>query len=392
MAKNKQQNKNQRPNIENHVKLQLWNDAGGRCEFRGCNKKLWIHGLTFEKANFSEMAHIIGAKKDGPRGNDESEALAKDVKNLMLMCPVCHSLIDKPETRANYAIELLQEMKQEHEERITSLTEIGHNYKTEILRFVMNIGDRPVTVDYNDARLAVVKNKKYPQGNGIFIDRTQDAGDGDKSYYEYNCSAIKQALERQLFHEGNEVRSTNHLSVFALAPIPFLIFLGRHLTDTKFNEIELYQKHRIPKQTWVWDEKVEKNSFVNFVVKKPKSINPDSKVALILALSDSINEDKYKDILTDEFDIFTITISEQPNPMFLIHPILIGQFEVEFRKTLNEIQNLYGVNTTLHLFPAIPPPIAVKCGMTILPKKDMPILIYDFNKMFGGFRKTIVID
>jgi hypothetical protein len=80
MTKVEQNNKEQRPHIPNHIKLQLWNNAGGRCEFRECNKKLWIHGLTFEQANFSEMAHIIGAKEDGPRGNQDSEKLAKDVK------------------------------------------------------------------------------------------------------------------------------------------------------------------------------------------------------------------------------------------------------------------------------------------------------------------------
>ena len=310
----------------------------------------------------------------------------------MLLCGECHDLIDKPETRDNYSIALLREMKTEHEDRISTLTDITQNSKTEILRFAMNIGDRPVSVDYNDVRWAVVKNKKYPQGKGVFIDRTREEGDGNSNYYEYNCQEIKRALEKQIFHDGNEERKTNHLSVFGLAPIPFLIFLGRQLTDTKFNEIELYQRHRVPKSTWAWEDDVELNSLVEFIVEKPITINPSNQVALILALSDSINADKYKGVLTDNFDIYTITISEQPNPMFLKHPILIGRFEVIFRKILNELQNLYGANKTLHLLPAIPPPIAIKCGMTLLPKKDMPILIYDLNKAFGGFRATIMID
>lgn len=67
--------KNNRKKIPETTKLQLWVAAAGRCEFKGCNEQVWRNGLTLSAGNFSEVAHIIGSSKDGPRGTEESESL-----------------------------------------------------------------------------------------------------------------------------------------------------------------------------------------------------------------------------------------------------------------------------------------------------------------------------
>ena len=54
--------------VPSHTRLKLWVKTAGRCEFRGCNKPVWRNNLTLSDGNFGEVAHIIGASKDGPRG------------------------------------------------------------------------------------------------------------------------------------------------------------------------------------------------------------------------------------------------------------------------------------------------------------------------------------
>ena len=48
-----------RPTIPEKIKRQLWVKAGGRCEFRGCNKYLFEDEVTRQPKNISNIAHIV---------------------------------------------------------------------------------------------------------------------------------------------------------------------------------------------------------------------------------------------------------------------------------------------------------------------------------------------
>ena len=50
--------------ININVRRELWFAAHGRCEFRGCNKRLDVNGITMDKCNISNYAHIIGDSED----------------------------------------------------------------------------------------------------------------------------------------------------------------------------------------------------------------------------------------------------------------------------------------------------------------------------------------
>ena len=97
-----------RKKIKELTKLQLIANAGGRCQFPGCNKKLFIDGITLKEFNNSNIAHIIAASQDGARGNEMSYEYSDKLENLMLMCLDHHKLIDdNPE---EYTVEKLYEM------------------------------------------------------------------------------------------------------------------------------------------------------------------------------------------------------------------------------------------------------------------------------------------
>ena len=94
---------------------ELWWKSAGRCEFNGCNKPLDEHGITMDKCNLSNCAHIIANSPNGPRGDNElSSQLADDPHNIMLMCPECHKYIDH-EGKDKWSAELLFAMKAHHE-------------------------------------------------------------------------------------------------------------------------------------------------------------------------------------------------------------------------------------------------------------------------------------
>ena len=93
--------------------------AGGRCEFYGCNEYLLRDDLTLSDLNHSNVAHIVAAKTNGPRGEDPMLLVERNrIENLMLVCRTHHALIDNPEYVREYPKERLLGFKKEHEDRI----------------------------------------------------------------------------------------------------------------------------------------------------------------------------------------------------------------------------------------------------------------------------------
>ena len=113
---------NKRKSIPQKTVAELWWRAAGRCEFNGCQKSLYKHGVTMQNCNLSNIAHIIAVSSDGARGESElTPDERNDITNLMLMCPDCHRLIDH-EGKLQYTVNQLREMKIHHEQRMEMLT------------------------------------------------------------------------------------------------------------------------------------------------------------------------------------------------------------------------------------------------------------------------------
>jgi hypothetical protein len=46
----------------------------------------------------------------------------------------------------------------------------------------------------------------------------------------------------------------------------------------------------------------------------------------------------------------------------------------------------------LHLFPAVPAPVAIAIGRDLMPKRDPALLVYDYDKRAGGFVSTLEVN
>lgn len=103
----------------------LWAKAGGRCEFKGCNCKLYEDNVTHQNNNHGQVAHIIAFSPKGTRGDKElSAALDGKDENAMLMCGQHHHLIDHEEAEF-YTVDRLRKMKQWHENRMEYLQSLN---------------------------------------------------------------------------------------------------------------------------------------------------------------------------------------------------------------------------------------------------------------------------
>lgn len=96
----------------------LFAKSGGVCAFPGCGKELVEAGNEQDNlAIVGEMAHIVGEKRQGPRGDfDLSDEDRNKESNLILLCATHHTLIDaQPRT---YTVAVLRKMKADHESAI----------------------------------------------------------------------------------------------------------------------------------------------------------------------------------------------------------------------------------------------------------------------------------
>jgi len=103
------------------IKL-LWSNAAGICSFSGCSEKLSVEqAAKVAPYTLGEMAHIKGNKLGSNRYDQSQADVARNsYENLILLCPTHHTLIDKSENELEYTVELLHEMKDEHESYISN--------------------------------------------------------------------------------------------------------------------------------------------------------------------------------------------------------------------------------------------------------------------------------
>jgi hypothetical protein len=104
-------------NISDKVKRLLWCKSGGFCQNQCCNIELFQFFESGRISSIEELAHIIAQSDGGPRGNaDIAPAMRDEYENIIILCPNCHTIIDK--NPFEYPVELLREWKFNHERLI----------------------------------------------------------------------------------------------------------------------------------------------------------------------------------------------------------------------------------------------------------------------------------
>jgi len=101
---------------EKSIKI-LWSNSAGLCAFFDCEQHLTISEAgELAPYTLGEMAHIRG-KRHGSNRHDPSQTPTErdDYQNLILLCPTHHRLIDRPENEQRFSVELLHQIKADHE-------------------------------------------------------------------------------------------------------------------------------------------------------------------------------------------------------------------------------------------------------------------------------------
>lgn len=374
----------QRPGISEADRRKLWVRSGGRCAV--CNK--YLLDLDYD-VPIGEMAHIVGwsKSKKSPRGDSGLPTEDRNtVDNLILLCADHHKIVDTKHLLEEFTIERLIRHKIEHESRIYHLTNLHFDAESLVLRMLGGIRGPNVEVSKEHARNVVFQSEqKYARfkdsfdKHGIEIDlnslpEPESAWD---SYWTIGKNIIDKSLLPLM--QGVNQGDIRHLSVFALARIPLLIYLGFKLDDKIPTTI--YQKHRGKDETWLWSNEVP---IETFEIKKIKSVSGD-KVALVLSLSGSISVASLPIEIQEEYNLFEILPNVTiPNRNVLRNKNSYENFSNCFHRFLSELEVTHKECKTIHLFPAIPTSAAIVCGRSVMRDANPGITVYDLS---GGIYK-----
>lgn len=358
----------------------LWALSAGRCQYRGCNKPLYLDILTKKNYNQSYIAHIVADSQNGPRGDKELSMLLKDdISNLMLLCDSHHRLIDRVDVDG-HPIDLLRQMKLEHEKRVDLQAAIQPEKATEIIILRANIGPHHSFANYQKASNAILAQSRYPasreQDTIILGFDNSKLQDNQNSFWLSEPVNLNEQIEKYLKSRLAK-RDIAHLSVFAIGPQPLLFELGRQISDIPAADV--YQLHRFPDQNWVWRE--DPSNF-EYKITEPDNIRGDP--VIILAISDIIDSSRIDRIMKGEYSIWTITV-DNPGTSWLKSKKQLNQFSLKWGKLLNNVKNKHGESATVHVFPAVPVSIAVEAGRTWQSKAHLKMIIYDQPNPKAGF-------
>jgi len=367
------------------MRLLLYVRAGGRCQFDGCNRYLLEHHLTKADGNFAQMAHIWAFSRRGPRGGGRRprDASVHAVSNLILLCPECHKLVDdRPD---KYSARVLRQHKKAHEDRVFMLTETKPDRHTVALVLKARIGNKTVSVSLPEIQQAVDPRYLGPR-DLVVLDLTAI---GDQAEHEYWSIAAKEIdpRTRTLYEQIFESGPARHISVFALGPIPLLVHLGTRLSDKV--PLTLYQRHR-DTEGWRWKER---GQVAAYAFRRLRSGTDAAAAALLLSLSGRIREDELPGTIDRRFSVYEITLSNmEPTPRFLEREESLHVFRDVFMAAIRRIVSGHQGLERLHLFPAVPAPVAVALGRDLMAKRDPAVLVYDYDKRAGGFAPALEVN
>ena len=270
-----------------------------------------------------------------------------------------------------------------HEERIRKITEIQDDAFCKIVTFFSNIDNVEIFSAEMLLKRAVVKANLYPRQDApISLD------EGSQTRYiptKENLVEKANELEYQIKQAFNGIVKKNEvIAIFSLAPQPLLFKLGTLISDQL--NVQVFQCHR-EGEKWSWPE----NEFtrIKYLIKKTCDKSEET-VAMVIDLSAQIIDNRVTVVLGDECTIFHLTI-ESPNRLFVKNKKIQDDFVKSFRSLMEQIKNEYPNADKIHVFPAMPNSLAIRAGMDIMPKVDLPIVIYDVLSAGNEFTETIEI-
>jgi hypothetical protein len=356
----------ERAYIPSSVRRDLWVAAAGRCEFRGCCKRVDRDFLTKNKCKVGEYAHIIADSPGGSRGVPGlSEKLAADASNLMLACFDCHARIDRHGQSNEFSAEQLRAMKRDHEARIERVYSAAGVVESMPVIMSFPVGAHVPVIDVRHIQYAMLTNSDFncfPTTTSIHIDQSNFfLQDNDPDFWGSAQRALTNQYEQRILPELIARGGAAHLTIAGFAPIPMLMKLGALVGDkTPATIMDL------PGEKWLWDtrDSCPEPSYT-FVV--PPVLPRE--VSVVVSISGRAQHPVGRKVV--EFHAVA------PDRGIIRKESHVQQFRTSFNAFLQKLSTAGA--RVLHVHPATPLSASIEIGRTLLPKTFEEIHIWEWQ-------------
>ncbi|WP_199564976.1 SAVED domain-containing protein [Spongiactinospora rosea] len=324
----------------------------------------------------AELAHNIGATQgpDSPRSKDNDGVLdTESEENLLLLCHDCHKIIDHPDHVDFFPPEKLRQIKEAFERRIEMVTENGGLTRTAALRVGSQIrGSLALASQREVAETLLAVNYLglvETQRSGDFTCRIHGAAAG-RGFWDAAQQSIDDTLSlvRQAIDSGD----VEHISVFAIAPIPLLVYLGWRLDDK--TPTRIFQKHRNQFIGWSW---IDQGDPVEFEVTATDSQKDAEDVVLVCAVTSEVNPAFLPGYLAGAPHVEIRPLNVDPDPTLMSHEQSLANFAAEWRAALAMAESRYPAARRWHFIVSAPVTVAIEAGRAVMRDSQPPITVYE---------------
>jgi hypothetical protein len=347
-------------------RLKVWVRAGGICAI--CKTYLLESSLTAREVTRGELAHNVGRKPStrSPRSLHSLPEPERDTAdNVVLLCRNCHGEIDDLLQADLFDVDKVFAIKRDHEAFIRGITGRSESQRTVVLRLRGHVRGAPDDLGRDAATRAILGSTNRfpafpfaPDRFGIEIDLRGIPGeaDADPAYYQSAARRIDEVIQRLLKPAADD-DSVPHLSVFALARLPLLVYLGSRLDDTIATDI--YQRHRTG-ETWTWPTDGEPAEFVHRM--GPSGNGEPTEGVLVVNASGTIHPVELPGTLSALPRFVIEPVDAVPHVDTIATRMTLGSFERAVRRLLGHLEAAHKTVRRLHLFAAAPVSAAVTLG------------------------------
>lgn len=342
------------------ARLRLWAKSAGRCVL--CATYLLDASDWFwHEIPNGQIAHIVGAGsgKESPRGDSALASATRAFEaNLMLLCYSCHKRIDDKAYRDQYTVEFLTAKKLLHEKRVREVTDFATLRPTSVVTVSADVRGTAPSISLPQVAEALRADGYTGMGadtrNGAFTIHLP-GNDDDGWAWDAHRTEIDRFAAR--IAEAVAAGDVESLSVFALAPIPSLVYLGSKLDDKM--ETRLFARKRTDEVTaWAWSDRDGDVPAFATVLRTGDS----DEATVLVELSGSVKEERLPARLR-ELPRVTITPKDQPpRPDLLGSRAALESFALAWRDALARVESELPSVRVLHLVAAVPAPAAITMG------------------------------
>ena len=220
---------------------------------------------------------------------------------------------------------------------------------------------------------------------GVEIDLQQLPGEHPLSpdYYRLAANAIDRAIENRV-QPGIRNGDITHISVFAIARLPLLLYLGSKLDDG--SPVDIYQRQRA---TDSWAGLQSDDPGTGFAISHAEGAPAAAEGVLITNLSGTTPASDLADNMR-KLPTWTLTPDSGPAEDIIGHASVLGRFAAAVRGYFTHLEATHKQLRTLHLVGALPLSGALVFGR-ILKSTHLRPTVITYDRTGNGYRRALEV-